>query len=250
MESYVVLTGVSSGIGRATAVRLAKEKKNLILIARRKDKLEALAEDLKSKKVKIILRQIDLTDKKVVERFFADLSSISVEAVINNAGAAFGRDPIETAKEDDLEGMVELNIKAFLRVVHHSLPLLRKTEGHLVNIGSVAGLEVYENGATYCATKHFVHALTKGIRMDMLGSGIRVTEILPGNVDTEFSLVRFKGDVDRAKKVYEGYEPLHAEDVADAIWYALSRPKHVNVQHMLIMPTAQSSVGRVARKDS
>ncbi|MDD4287558.1 MAG: SDR family NAD(P)-dependent oxidoreductase [Candidatus Peribacteraceae bacterium] len=250
MESYVLITGASSGIGRATAVRLAKEKKNLILVARRQEKLSALEKELKPEGVKVVLRPLDLLDRKALEKMFNELKEFPLEAVINNAGKALGRDPLDKASDEDLQGMIDLNISAFLRVVLLSIPHLKKTQGHLVNIGSIAGLEIYENGATYCGTKHFVHAINQGARIDLLGSGIRVTEINPGNVDTEFSVVRYHGDTEKAKKVYQGYEPLHAEDVAEAIWYALSRPKHVNIQQIVIVPTAQTTTGKIARKES
>jgi NADP-dependent 3-hydroxy acid dehydrogenase YdfG len=160
---------------------------------------------------------------------------------------ALGRDALDAADGGDLQRMIDVNVSAFLHVARLSIAHLKKSKGHLVNIGSIAGKEVYAGGATYCATKHFVHAINDALRHDIAGSGVRVTEIAPGAVDTEFSAVRFKGDKERAKKVYEGYTPLHAEDIADAIWYAISRPAHVNVQHILIMPTAQASVGNIAR---
>jgi NADP-dependent 3-hydroxy acid dehydrogenase YdfG len=197
-----------------------------------------------------MIHALDLTNKASVEALFATIESLRIEAVINNAGAAFGRDPLPDAADEDLEAMIELDITAFLRVARLCIPHLKKSHGHLLNVGSIAGLEVYEGATTYCGAKSFVHAVTKGLRIDLLGSGIRVTEIAPGNVDTEFSAVRYKGDLARAKKVYEGYEPLHAEDIAEAMWFALSRPAHVNIEHMLIMPTAQASAMRVARKEA
>ncbi len=240
VASYTLITGASSGIGEATARLLASQKRHLILVARRKEKLDELAQELRQQGVDIIVYAVDLTIASDVEALFEQIGKHSIEAVINNAGAAFGRDPLEVATEKDIQGMIDLDISACVRVVRLSIPLLKKTAGHLVNLGSIAGREVYEGGLTYCGTKHFVHALTMGLRTELLGTGIRVTEIAPGAVDTEFSVVRYKGDKERAASIYKGYEPLHSQDVADAIWYALSRPKHVNIEHLLIMPTAQS----------
>ena len=249
MKTFVFITGASSGIGEAAAKRLAKEGKNLLLTARRKERLEKLEKQLKrAHGIEVIVRACDLTDRAAVEKLFDAWGKYSVEAVINNAGKALGREPIELANFDDLQQTMDLNISAFLHVLKLSIPLLKKSQGHLVNIGSIAGVEMYENGVTYCGTKHFVHEVTRGIRLELSGSGVRVTEIAPGNVDTEFSRVRYKGDMERVRKVYEGFEPLHAPDIADAIWYALSRPRHVNIQHLLIMPTAQAGSGKIARK--
>jgi NADP-dependent 3-hydroxy acid dehydrogenase YdfG len=247
MQPFTLITGASSGIGKATAERLAKEGKNLILVARRAGKLETLRKALSSAQVEVRVHALDLTDKDAVEALFAGFEGIAVEAVVNNAGAAYGKDSLETANDEDLQAMIDVNITAFLRVLRLAIPHLRRTQGHMVTIGSIAGIEAYAGGATYSGTKHFVHAATSGLRHDLLGSGIRVTEIAPGAVETEFSVVRFKGDAQKANAVYDGFEPLRPEDIADAIWYALSRPKHVAVAHMLILPTAQASVEKIAK---
>lgn len=251
MNRFVLITGASSGIGRATAVRLAAEGKHLILVARRKDKLDELASELKGKGKKagmnVQVYALDVTDRKAVQTLFESLKKDELEAVINNAGAALGRDPLETASDDDLQGMIDLNISAFLQVAKLSIPFLRKTRGHLVNMGSIAGLEVYENGTTYCGTKHFVHAISKGLRQELLGSGVRVTTIAPGAVETEFSVVRFHGDAAKAKAMYQGFEPLRGEDIADAVWFALSRPPHVNIDQLTILATAQASATKIAK---
>lgn len=240
--SYTLITGASSGIGEAAARLLAKQKRNLILMARRKERLDAIAEDLKKEGIDVIVQVLDVTDAAALEKFFASLKDKKIDAVINNAGGAFGRDHLEDATDDDLQKMIDLDISAFTRVTRLSVPHLKKTKGHLIAIGSIAGREVYEGGLVYCGAKHFVHAVIMGLRTELLGTDIRVTEIAPGAVDTEFSLVRYHGDRERAKKVYEGFEPLHAADIADGIWYALSRPKHVTIEHLLIMPTAQSGM--------
>lgn len=247
MNSYVLITGASGGIGRATAHALAAEGKNLILIARRKDKLEELKAELSGQDIDVRIEATDVTDEEAVKHLFASLDSVPLEAVINNAGLALGKDPLQSTSFEDSKAMIDVNITAFLHVLRLSLPLLAKTQGHMVVLGSIAGQETYEGGAVYCGTKHFVKAAAKGARIDMAGTGVRVTEIAPGAVKTDFSKVRFKGDESKADSVYEGYEPLHPEDIADVIRYALSRPKHVNIEHMLVMPTAQASATRVAK---
>lgn len=245
--SFTLITGASAGIGEATARLLAQNGRNLILIARRADRLTALKAELLTSGVDVQTHVLDVTDAKAVDALFTSLSNTEIDAVINNAGAAVGKDRLESAMFEDLEAMIDLNVTAFLRIARCSLPLLRRTKGHLVNLGSIAGLETYDGGVTYCATKHFVHAASKGLRAEVLGSGMRITEISPGAVETEFSLVRFKGDAEKADAVYAGFDPLQAQDVAEAIWFALSRPAHVDIQHMLIMPTAQASVSTIAK---
>lgn len=249
MQSHILITGASKGIGRATAQRLAREGKNLLLLARDAEQLETLKKEIREyAHVDIVAKPLDVTDHKALEALFAEIKTLSLEAVINNAGMALGREPLENTPFEDVLAMVDLNINAFLHVAQLSIPFLKKSRGHLINIGSIAGLEMYEGGSVYAGTKHLVHGVTKGLRIDLLGTGVRVTEVAPGNVDTHFSITRYKGDRERAAKAYEGYEPLHAEDIADAIWYAFSRPKHVNIEHLLIMPTAQASAMRIARK--
>ena len=165
-----------------------------------------------------------------------------IDVVVNNAGLALGLEAFDRNDPLDIERMIDVNVKAFLHIAHLSLPLLRASKGHLINLGSIAGTETYSGGTVYCGTKHFVHAFTRGLRKDLLGSGVRVTIIAPGRVETEFSDVRLKGDTSAAKKVYEGYEPLQPEDIADAIWYCVSRPSHVNIEEMLVMPAAQAGI--------
>lgn len=242
MKSFTLITGASAGIGEATARRFAKEGRNLILTARREDRLQALAADLKKSGVEVIVRAFDITDSKGLEFFFAELKGKKIDVVVNNAGLALGTTSFDQYDCSDVDTMIDVNIRAFLRVAHRSLPFLKASKGHLINLGSIAGRETYAGGTVYCATKHFVHAFTEGLRKDLLGSGVRVTTVAPGRVETEFSLVRLKGDAKAARKVYEGYVPLRADDIADAIWYAASRLKHVNIEEMLVMPTDQAGL--------
>ncbi len=212
------------------------------MIARRKGKLQKLSSELSSSTTEVIVGALDLTDHKGLETFFAGLQGKQIDAVINNAGLALGTESFDQYDFNDIQTMIDVNITAFMRIAHLSLPFLRKSKGHLVNLGSIAGKETYAGGTVYCATKHFVHAFSQGLRKDILGSGVRITTIEPGRVETEFSVVRLKGDEAKAKKVYEGYRPLLPSDIADAIWYAVSRPKHVNVDEMLILPTDQAGL--------
>lgn len=247
MKTYTLITGASSGIGEATARRLAKDGRNLILVARRQERLEALQKELEAS-VDVRIAAVDLTDEAATSALFAGLQDLSIDVVINNAGRALGRDPFAAATWEDLRGMIALNVLGFLQVIHLSLPFLKKTKGHLVTLGSIAGLEVYEGGVTYCGTKHFVKAVTQGLRVELVEEEIRVTEILPGAVHTEFSDVRYKGDKAKSDAVYEGFDPLLPEDIADSIAYALSRPRHVNIDQLLIMPTAQGRVGKTLKR--
>ena len=248
MPSYTLITGASSGIGKATAELLAKHGRNLILIARRGERLAAIKTALEEQySIEVITEALDLKDKKKTEQFFSSISHLQIDAVINNAGLAVERLPFDQYNFNDVQEMVDVNISAFLRVAHAGMPFLKKSKGHLVNLGSIAGMQAYGGGAVYCGTKHFVHAFSHGLRQDLLGSGVRVTVIAPGNVDTEFSMVRFKGDTAKATVVYDGYEPLHAADIAAAVYHALSAPPHVNTELMLVMPTAQAGL-TIAKK--
>lgn len=241
MKSYTLITGASAGIGEASARLFATHGRNLILIARRGEKLKKLKEELSSVDVKILAA--DVTDFPTIEKYFKeDLADVSIDVVINNAGLALGRDPFDQYNFADIQTMVDVNITAFLKIAHLSLPFLKKTKGHLLNLGSIAGMQSYGGGAVYCGTKHFVHAYTEALRHDLLGTGVRVTTIAPGNVETEFSVVRHKGDKAVADAVYKGFTPLKPEDIADAMWYAVSRPAHVNTELMLVMPTDQAGI--------
>lgn len=248
----VLITGATSGIGAACAHQFAKEGYRLILIARRAEKLNDIYEYLRHKyEVEIQTLIADVRNHQLITKSLESLATEwkKVDILINNAGLSLGLDPINQGSFNDWEVMIDTNIKGLLYVSKIvSSWMVTAGEGHIVNLGSIAGKEVYQNGNVYCATKHAVDALNKGMRMDLLSHGIKVTAINPGMVETEFSLVRFNGDVSKAHSVYAGMTPLVAEDVADAIWYAVSRPKHVNINEILIMPSAQASSTLVDRK--
>ncbi|MDA1317548.1 MAG: SDR family NAD(P)-dependent oxidoreductase [bacterium] len=247
--TYTIITGASSGIGRACATTLAKEGKNLILLARRKDKLEQIKSELEeAHSVEVLIYQVDLSEIKNIEDFFTQIEDKSIDILINNAGLALGKASFEDYDWDDFNRMIDINVKAFTRVAQLAIPHLKRTKGHIVNISSVAGIEAYEGGSVYCGSKAFVKMISKSLRIDLLETGVRVTDIAPGAVDTEFSEVRFKGDKSIADSVYKGYTPLYAQDIADTIVFALSRPKSVNLEYILIMPTAQASATRVFKQ--
>lgn len=237
------ITGASAGIGEATAHLFASHGYDLILIARRIDKLTKVAEAIEQAyHNKILTIQLDVRDKESVR---AKLEAIdphwkNISVLVNNAGLASGLGTIDKGELDDWDVMIDTNIKGLLYVTRHISPwMIANKEGHIVNIGSIAGKEVYANGNVYCATKHAVDALNKAMRIDLAIHPIKVTAIHPGAVETEFSIVRFHGDMERAKKIYEGFEHLVADDIAEAIWFAVSRPAHVNINELTIMPTAQ-----------
>ncbi len=247
--AFTIITGASSGIGRACATALAKEGKNLILLARRKDKLEQIKSELEeAHSVEVLIYQVDLSEVKNIEDFFKQIEDKTVDTLINNAGLALGKASFEDYDWEDFNQMIDINVKAFTRVAQLAIPHLKRTKGHIVNISSVAGIEAYEGGSVYCGSKAFVKMISKSLRIDLLETGVRVTDIAPGAVDTEFSTVRFKGDKSIVDSVYKGYTPLYAEDIADTIVFALSRPKSVNLEYILIMPTAQASATRVFKQ--
>ena len=245
MHKITLITGATSGIGRACAERFAREGHDLILTGRRKERLDNLAGELKQKHgVQVLTLNFDIREQKEVENAVNSLSREwkEVEILVNNAGLAVGLNTIQEGVIDDWERMIDTNVKGLLYMTRAIAPIMiEKKKGHIVNIGSIAGKEVYPNGNVYCATKHAVDALTKGMRIDMVKHGIRVSQIAPGAVETEFSEVRFKGDTERAEQVYKGYEPLHPEDIAEVTWYVTSLPAHVNINDLIIMPTAQAS---------
>lgn len=246
------ITGASAGIGSASAKMFAAQQYNLILAARRKDRIEELAADLKEQfGIAVLSLELDVRDRnavqKTVEALPEDWQKINV--LVNNAGLASGLSAIDEGDIDDWDVMIDTNVKGLLYVTRAIVPLMKKNEsGHIINVGSIAGKEVYANGNVYCATKHAVDALNKAMRIDLAKFPIRVTAIHPGAVETEFSIVRFKGDEDRASKVYQGFENLVAEDIAEAIWFAVSRPPHVNINELIIMPTAQPMASVIHRK--
>ena len=238
-----LITGATSGIGKATAVRFADEGINLILCGRRADALEELQEKL-STKVSIHTLQFDVRDRKAVLTKINELPDDfkTIDILINNAGNAHGLDPIQDGNLDDWDAMIDINVKGLLYVSKAIVPqMIARKQGHIINIGSTAGKEVYPKGNVYCASKHAVDAINQGMRIDLNGHNIRVGAVNPGMVATDFSKVRFKGDVSRADTVYQGFDCLQADDIADIIHFVVSRPYHVNIADLVVMSTAQAS---------
>ena len=244
MSKIALITGATSGIGEACARLFAQNKFDLILTGRRTERLDSLAKDLGDKYgVSVQTITMDVRLKEDVEKLEALKSEWKkVDVLINNAGLSQGMDPINAGSTTDWDVMIDTNIKGLLYVTKVvSNWMIKEQSGHIVNLGSIAGKETYLNGNVYCATKHAVDSLNKAMRIDLLPHKIKVTAIHPGAVDTEFSEVRFHGDQERARKVYQGYEPLHAEDIAETIYFVVSRPTHVNINDMIVMPSAQAS---------
>jgi 3-hydroxy acid dehydrogenase/malonic semialdehyde reductase len=254
MAKIALITGATAGIGEACAHTFARERYNLILTGRRMDRLETLAQQLnKQYNIEVAVSSFDVRSREQVIQSLEGLPAQwkKVDVLINNAGLSQGLDPIQKGSYDDWDTMIDTNIKGLLyvsRVVSNWM--ITNGYGHIINLGSIAGKEVYANGNVYCATKHAVDALNKGMRIDLNNHGIKVTAVHPGAVETEFSEVRFKGDKERAKKVYEGFEPLAAQDIAETIWFVASRPAHVNINELTIMPTAQATATNIFRKNT
>ena len=244
MSKFILITGASSGFGKAIAEKFAAGGWNLILIARRKEKLAEVATAIEKKYgVKTLSLVFDVQDKEAV---FAQLNGLptawqAVDILVNNAGLALGRDSFLDANIEDWETMIDTNVKGLLYTSKAVLPYLIKQQGHIINIGSTAGKEVYKDGNVYCASKHAVDAISKAQRIDLLPYKIKVSVIHPGAVETDFSLVRFKGDATKAAAVYAGYEPLKAEDVADTAWYVANVPKHVCINDVVMTCVAQAN---------
>lgn len=244
MSKIILITGASSGFGKATATKFAAGGWNLILTARRKEKLAELAKALEANYgIKTLCLTFDIQDKKAV---FENLQNLPTEwqainILLNNAGLALGRDSFENANLEDWETMIDTNVKGLLYASKAVLPMLIKEKGHIINIGSTAGKEVYKDGNVYCASKHAVDAISKAQRIDLLPYQIKVTAIHPGAADTEFSVVRFKGDAEKANAVYNGYTPLKAEDIADTVWYVANTPAHVCINDLVITCKAQAN---------
>lgn len=251
-NKLILITGASSGIGEACAKLFAAHGAKLLLCARRKDRIDKLASELqKLYGTESFTFTLDVRNGEKVAKTITALPAEwqNVDILINNAGLAAGIEKVAEADLNDWETMIDTNIKGLLYVTRAVIKnMLIKNSGDIINIGSVAGHEVYPGGSVYCATKHAVLALTKGLKMDLLGTNIRVSTVDPGMVETEFSLVRFKGDKERAKKVYQGMQPLSAADIADAVYFCASRPAHVNILEIVVMPVAQSAATQVARK--
>ena len=245
MDKFAFITGATSGFGEATARLLAKNRYSLILMARRNDRLEVLKRELESEECKVFSLQTDVREEAAViaavESLPKEVKS-NIHILVNNAGLAVGRGPIESGITDDWERMIDTNIKGLLYVTKAVVPfLIQNKSGHIVNIASIAGKEVYPGGNVYCATKHAVDALSRSMRIDLVQYGIKVTNIAPGAAETEFSIVRFKGNEETANSVYDGYNPLVAQDIAETMLFVVSRPAHVTINDLTIMPTAQAS---------
>jgi 3-hydroxy acid dehydrogenase/malonic semialdehyde reductase len=244
MKRTALVTGASAGIGYETALQLAQAGFEVIAVARRRERLEALQKS--SSQISILPMDI----RSPSEDWKRALGERRIDVLVNNAGLARGRHSFEKIKESDWQEMFETNVAALIRLSQILIPqMLERDDGDIVNIGSIAGLFTYQNGSIYCATKSAVHALSQAWRQDFVGKNIRVTEICPGMVETEFSQVRYQDEA-LAKKVYEGMRPLRAQDIAEAIVWSLSRPRHVTIQNMLIMPTDQGGVGLVHRRSA
>jgi 3-hydroxy acid dehydrogenase/malonic semialdehyde reductase len=251
-KPIALITGATSGIGRACAELLAANNFQLILVGRRTERLEALKQSLENNYTSNILTlTLDVRNREAVETTFAALPEQwqAIDVLINNAGLAMGLSSFENGNVDHWDTMIDTNLKGLLYVTRNIVPfMIQHKTGHIVNVGSIAGKEVYANGNVYCATKHAVDALNRSMRLDLSKYPIKVSAIHPGAVETEFSIVRFEGDEARAKTVYEGFENLVANDVAEAVWFMLNRPPHVNINEMTIMPTAQPMAGVINRK--
>lgn len=248
-KRIALITGATSGIGEATARLLASNNFDLILCGRREERLQKLSAELAAL-TRIHTLAFDVRDQKET---LTQLTSLpddwkDIDVLVNNAGNAHGLDSIQNGSVEDWDAMLDINVKGLLYVTKAVLPVMvQRNKGHIINIGSIAGKEVYANGNVYCASKFAVDALTKGMRIDLNAHGIKVTGIHPGMVETEFSLVRFKGDAERAASVYKGLEALRGEDIADLILFAITRPAHVVIADLVVLPTAQASATVVKR---
>lgn len=251
-QKIALITGATAGIGYETALLLAQNNYNLILTGRRKERLVQIQNQFESEfGCKILTLNFDIRIKAETE---AALNSIpeewrAIDLLLNNAGLAAGLAPVNSADVDDWEAMIDTNVKGLLYATRIVSPwMVERRSGHIINITSIAGKEVYPNGSVYCGTKHAVSAISKSMRIELMPFGIKVTTIAPGAVDTEFSLVRFRGDQERADQVYKGFTPLSGKDIAETILFVLSRPAHVNIDDLLIMPMDQASARDFNRK--
>jgi 3-hydroxy acid dehydrogenase/malonic semialdehyde reductase len=248
-NKIALITGATSGIGKASAITLAKMGYDIIGTGRRKDRLDELEKELPAG-VRFLPLVFDVRDREKVGEILGNLPSdwAAIDVLINNAGNAHGMDPIQTGSLDDWDAMMDINVKGLLYVSKAIIPgMTERQSGIIINIGSIAGKEVYPNGNVYCGSKHAVDAITKGMRIDLNPFGIKVIGIHPGLVETEFSLVRFKGDEKRAETVYQGYEPLVAQDIADIVEFVVNRPSHVVLADIVVLPTAQAAATLVKK---
>lgn len=251
MKKVALITGATSGIGKATALKAAEAGFDIIITGRREERLETLAREIREKGSEVLSLNFDIRQQPAVRQAIESLTGNwrNIAVLVNNAGLAVGVSPIQEGTLDDWERMIDTNIKGLLYITRAVAPLMiANNSGHIVNLASIAGKEVYPGGNVYCATKHAVDALSKAMRTDMLKYNIKVTNIAPGMVETEFSIVRYKGDEEAAKNVYKGMTPLTNEDIADTILFAITRPAHVCLNDIVIMPTAQANSRDVNRK--
>jgi len=253
-DKIVFVTGASSGIGESTARAFAAEGARVLMCARRGERISKLAQELETEhKTSVHAFRLDVRDPAAVDKAMAGLPEAwrAIDILVNNAGLSRGLDKLPGGLVSDWEEMIDTNVKGLLYVTRAVLPgMVERGRGHVINIGSIAGHEVYPGGAVYCASKFAVRALTKGLRLDLHGTPIRVSEVAPGMVETEFSIVRFHGDAERAAKVYQGLAPLGPDDIAEAVVWCATRPAHVNVSDVVIWPTAQASPTLVHRKQA
>ena len=254
MKKIALVTGATSGFGKATALLLAENRYSIIITGRRQELLNELKHEIEVKyKQEVLTLCFDVRSKAQVDSAIDGIPTDwkNIDVLVNNAGLAVGLNHIDDGVVDDWERMIDTNIKGLLYVTRRIAPLMvERKKGHIVNIGSIAGTQAYENGNVYCASKHAVHGLSQAMRIDLLKHNIKVSEIRPGLAETEFSLVRFKGNSEAAKKPYIGLKPLVAEDIAQAILFVISRPPHVNINDLEITPTAQASSYYVFRENS
>jgi NADP-dependent 3-hydroxy acid dehydrogenase YdfG len=252
MNKTIMITGATSGFGRAIAMRFAKDGNNIIITGRRKEKLYELEKELlKQKNIKVLSLNFDVRKRDEVESVVGTLPEEwrTIDILVNNAGLAVGLDHIDKGNIDDWERMIDTNVKGLLYVTRSVVPLMvKRNSGHIINIGSIAGKETYENGNVYCASKSAVDMLSKSMRIDLLKNNIKVTHIAPGMAETEFSLVRFKGDEEKAKNVYKGIDALTADDVAEALYYCATLPAHVCINDLVITATQQAGANHNYRR--
>ena len=245
MTKTILITGATSGFGEATALLFAKHGHDVIITGRRADRLEKLKVRIeKENKTKVLPLCFDVREEKQVRRAIEDLPGEwkNIDVLVNNAGLASGLDPIQNGRLDDWEKMIDTNVKGLLYVSKSVIPLfIARNKGHIINIGSTAGKEVYANGNVYCASKHAVDAITKGMRIDLLPHGIKVTQIAPGAANTEFATVRFHGDKEKAGNVYKGYQPMVAADIAELIYYSTTLPDHLCINDLVVTSLAQAN---------
>jgi len=245
MNKITLITGATSGIGRSCAYLFAQNNHDLIIIGRRKNRLNEISTELESKyNIDVLPLTLDIRDNEAVKKAISSLPNDwkQIKILINNAGLAVGFNTLQEGDIDDWERMIDTNIKGLLYMSRAVLPMfVQQNNGHVINIGSIAGKEVYPRGNVYCATKHAVDALTKSMRIDLVNHGIKVTQVAPGAIETEFSLVRFKGDKEKVENIYKGFQPLSPDDIANVVYYTTTLPAHVNINDLIIMPTDQAS---------